>query len=204
MKYLLGTKQEMTEFFTEEGKIEAATIMSVEPATVLEIKTKDKNGYSAVVLGYGKKKEKNVPKPQRKAHGDLGTFRYIEEFRLEEDPSYSRGDQIKPEDMITAGDKITVRGTSKSKGFQGGVKRYGFSGQPNTHGIKHAHREIGSIGAMGVGKVNKGKRMPGRMGGNTTTVKNLQVLHVEPEESTVLVRGAVPGVKNSLLRVTGE
>lgn len=205
MKFIVGTKTGMTQVFDEEGTCRAATVLKVDPATVSRVKTVEKDGYNAVQIASGEKKENRVVKAQK---GQLGTAAIAREFR----PGYGNETAIDGVEEGTAidvatfepGDTITVSAISKAKGFQGVVKRHGFHGGRRSHGQKHSEREPGSIGAGGMQRVMKGKRMAGRMGGDTITVKNLKVLQVNKEENILVVSGAVPGRKGTLVEVYGS
>ncbi len=204
MKFILATKEEMTQYFTEDGKCVAATLLNAGPVTVTQVKSKDKDGYTAVQMGYGTRLAKRVAKPQQGALKELGMFRYLREFRPDtnEAPEIKVGDKITVE-VFRPGDTIEIAGISKAKGFQGVVKRHGFHGGPRTHGQKHSEREPGSIGSTGQQKVSKGRRMAGRMGGDRVTVKNLKVLAVDTTNNLLLVSGAVPGRRGTLLEING-
>ena len=167
---------------------------------VTQIKTKEKDGYQATQVGFGKKSSKNIKKPQRKA----GSFRWLREFRSEElgINNYESGQKIDAS-IFNKGDVVKISGVSKGKGFQGVVKRHGFHGGPRSHGQKHSEREPGSIGATGPQRVFKGTRMPGRMGGERTTVRNLKVIDIVPEKNILIVKGAVPGRRGILLEIRG-
>jgi large subunit ribosomal protein L3 len=192
----------MTQIFGDDGAMHAATILSVQPNTVSFLKTKEKDGYSAVQVGVGTRKEKNISKAVKGHLKDLGNFKVLKEFRIEDASGLNRGDKIGL-DTFSLGDMIIVSGVSKGKGFQGVVKRHGFHGGPRSHGQKHSEREPGSIGGAGRdgGRVAKGKRMAGRMGQDRITVKNLKVLHIDVANETMLVSGAVPGRRGTLLEV---
>jgi large subunit ribosomal protein L3 len=207
MKFILGKKSAMTQYFTEDGVALAATLIEAGPMTVTQIKSKDKDGYVAVQLGYGVQAAHRVNKPQLGAWKDLGTFRHVREFRSKEEatPDAKVGDKVDVS-VFAKGDVIVVSGTSKGKGFQGVVKRHGFGGGRRSHGQKHSEREPGAIGGGGRagGRVAKGMRMAGRMGGDRVTVKNLRVLEVDPTHNLILVSGAVPGRAGTLLELKGE
>ncbi len=204
MKYILATKQEMTQFYTADGKSVAATILSASPVTVTALKTIEKDGYVAAQVGFGKQLPKRINKAQLGALKDLGTFRTLREFRPKTGAvDVAVGDTISV-DVFTAGDDITVVGTSKGKGFQGGVKRHGFHGGPRTHGQAHSEREVGSIGAGGMPRVMKGLRMPGRMGSDRVSVKGLKVLAVDATNNLLLVSGAIPGRRGSVVEVSAN
>ena len=203
MKFTLGTKQYMTQFFKEDGRVQAATVVAYTPLTVTQVKEEAKDGYAAVQVGLGTQKKSRVSKAQLGAWGDLGTFQYVVEFPVSEGASFKRGDTILPQDIFTPGDVVAVRGITKGKGFQGVVKRHGFGGGRRTHGQKHSEREPGSIGGGGRagGRVVKGMRMAGRMGGNRITVRNLPILAVNPETQTMVIGGALPGRRGTLLEI---
>jgi len=204
MKFILGTKVEMTEIFDEEGRVHPVTVLRTGPCTVTQIKTTEKEGYDALQLGYGEKKKLNKP---IKGHvKDLGNFRYMREVRVspEETKNFKVGDKVEVA-LFSAGDKVMVSGVSKGKGFQGVVKRHGFGGGPRTHGQKHSEREAGAIGGGGRagGRVVKGIRMAGRMGGDRITVKNLTVIKVDSERNQMYIEGAVPGRRGTLIEIRG-
>lgn len=199
MKFILGTKQYMTQVFDEKGVAYPATVISAGPVTVVQTKSDDKDGYKAVQIGYGERKEKNINKAQKGHFKDLGLFRYLKEFKAEEE--YNRGDVIDVS-KFAVGDIVEVSGVSKGKGFQGVVKRHGFAGGPRTHGNKHHERTPGSIGAQGPQRVLKGVRMAGRMGADRVTVKNLKVLQVDKENNQLVLKGAVPGYRGTLVEIT--
>lgn len=204
MKFILATKSSMTQFFGANGEVVPATILTVSPSTVTRVKTKSTDGYSAVQVGYGVQDKNRVSKSVLGALGDLGPFQTIKEFRVSENEigSYIAGSTISV-DTFAPGDAITVSGISKGKGFQGVVKRHGFKGGWGGHGQKHSHREPGSIGGGGRagGRVVKGMRMAGRMGGDRVTVSGLEVVAVDPTNNIMLVKGAVPGRRGTLLEV---
>jgi large subunit ribosomal protein L3 len=197
-KYLLGTKGRMTQVFDETGRVTPATIITAGPLTVTQVKTDEKDGYGAIQVGFGARKEKNTARAQQGHLKDLGTFRWLREFRTSD--AHQRGDAIDVS-VFEPGDVVTVAATSKGKGFQGVVKRHGFAGGPRTHGNKHTERAPGSIGVGGVQRVMKGKRMAGRMGGDRITVKNLKVLQVHKDTNTLVLSGAVPGRPGTLVEI---
>lgn len=206
MKFILGKKEQMVSFFTPEGKVVPGTMISAGPVTVTQIKTKATDGYSALQVGYDAQKEQRLSKAVRGHLKDNGFFKYIKEFRakLGEDLSSFAVGQKLDVSSLAVGDTITVSGTTKGKGFQGVVKRHGFHGGPRTHGQKHSEREAGSIGGGGGragGRVAKGMRMAGRMGSDTVSVKNLKVLAVDLPNNSILVKGAVPGRRGTLLSI---
>ena len=200
MKFILGTKGRMTQVFDEKGVAYAATVITAGPMTITQVKTTEKDGYAAAQVGFGVRKEKNVLKPQ----GDR-PFRYLREMRgLPAEASAKAGDAINVS-VFAPGDVVAVSAISKGKGFQGVVKRHGFSGGPRSHGQKNKERAPGSIGGGGRagGRVVKGMRMAGRMGGDRITVKNLRVLQVDAATNTILISGAVPGRPGTLVEIRG-
>lgn len=201
MKFILGTKQNMTEYFAEDGTVRAGTLVSVGPIVVTQVKTKDTDGYEAVQVGYGTLKEKNLTKAQKGHFKDTGAFSTVREFRMDTPIDQKVGDTIDVS-AFAEGDVLTVTGLSKAKGFQGVVKRHGFAGGPRSHGQKHSEREPGSIGGGLRTRVPKGMRMAGRTGGDRITVKNLKVLAVDAENNTLLIQGAVPGRRGTILEIT--
>jgi large subunit ribosomal protein L3 len=203
MKFLLGKKQYMTTVYTEDGAAHAATVLVAAPSTVTQVKTKEKDGYSAIQLGFDEVAERKVNKPQL-AHGKGKAFRTFREFRDGTDMQAEVGSALDVS-VFAVGDIISVSGITKGKGFQGGVKRHGFKGGSRTHGQKHSEREPGSIGGGGRagGRVVKGMRMAGRMGADRITVKNLTVLQVLPETGELVVKGAIPGRRGTLIEIIG-
>ncbi len=204
MKFILGTKEDMAEYFSENGTVTPVTIVSAGPVTVTQVKTKESDGYNAVQVGFGEKKAKNLSKAVKGHLKDLGNFRFIKEFRVEGAPAYKVGDKLAVADLFAVGDSLQVSGTTKGKGFQGVVKRHGFKGGPRTHGQKHSEREPGSIGGGLRTHVPKGMRMAGRMGGDRVTQKNLQVVLVDSENNLLFIKGAVPGVRGSLVEIVAK
>jgi large subunit ribosomal protein L3 len=202
MKFILGKKIEMTQVWKND-EVVAATRIQAGPCTVVQVKNEKKDGYVAAQIGFGTKKEKNIKKPQLGHLKKLGNFRYLREFEIENADSLKAGDKIDVGTFNT-GDKIIVIGISKGKGFQGVVKRHHFHGHNKTHGTKDAVRMPGSIGAGGVAHVFKGMRMPGRMGGDRVTVTNLEIVDIDQENNILLIKGAVPGARNSLVLISGE
>jgi len=202
MKVILGTKEGMTQVYDADGACHGATILRVHPATVTQVKGKDKDGYSAVQIASGAQKDHRVNKAQKGHLG--GSFKSVKEFRprvnyTESVEGLEKG-QTFDASVFTPGDLVVVSAISKGKGFQGVVKRHNFRGGSATHGQKHSEREPGSIGQTGV-HVLKGTRMAGRMGSDRITVKNLRVLQVNAAENVLLVAGAVPGRKGTLVEV---
>jgi 50S ribosomal protein L3 len=204
MKVILGTKIGMTQIIGEDGLVTPVTILQAGPATVTQIKTVDTDGYNAVQLGYGQ--GKNLSKSVS-AHGQKTDEKIspknLKEFRTDSAPELKLGDTLTVENF-ELGDKVAVTGISKGKGFAGTVKRWNFQESRNTHGFKGNIRRVGSIGSMYPQKVFKGKRMPGRMGHDQVTVKNLVVAYIDKENNILGVKGAVPGPKKGIVTVEGK
>ena len=200
MKYIIGKKQEMTQIWQGENVV-AVTKITAGPCVVTQVKNEKKDGYEAIQLGYGDRKAKNIAKPQKGHFKKLGNFSATREFR--DNTELNLGDQVTV-DTFAVGDTVDVIGTTKGKGFQGVVKRWGFKGSKKTHGNKDQLRMPGSIGATGPAHVFKGTKMGGRMGGDRQTMKNLEVVKVNEEENSIYIRGGVPGSRNSLVMIVGE
>lgn len=201
MKSILGEKIEMSQIFDKEGNVIPVTFVRATPNVVLRTKTKEKDGYEAVQLGFGTRNQKNIKKPQRGHFKNLGNFKFLKEFRTK-NLELSRGDKIDVS-VFQEGDIVKVGGVSKAKGFQGVVKRHGFHGASKTHGTKHAHRQPGSIGATWPQRVIKGRKMAGRMGGERVTVRNLKIVKVDAENNMLAIKGAIPGRRGTLLEIRG-
>lgn len=202
MKFILGTKAGMTQVFDQDGVCHAATILKVEAATVSQVKTLEKDGYHALQIASGTQKDHRLSKAEK---GHFGTgAKLVKEFRPKagEAVALEKGAAIDAS-VFAPGDVVAVSAVSKGKGFQGVVKRHNFGGGRRTHGQKHSEREPGSIGSTGFMRVIKGTRMAGRMGSDLVTVKNLKVLQVNPAQNILLVGGAVPGRKGTLVEVRG-
>lgn len=200
---ILGTKVGMTHLFTEEGKMVPVTVLQAGPVHVTQIKTLETDGYQAVQVGYGDVSEKHLTFPKAghlKKAGLSKNLRTLREFRMDSVTGLELGQQISAE-IFTEGEHITVTGTSKGKGFAGGVKRYHFKGQHMTHGYM-THRRPLSSGATGPQRVFKGTRRPGRMGGDTVTQQGLKVVKVDTERNLVLVDGSVPGPNGALVVIS--
>jgi large subunit ribosomal protein L3 len=202
MKFILGTKKHMTQIFTEEGNVIPATIIAVPDAVVTQLKSEEKDGYHAVQIASGERSAKNINKAQQGHFAGKGNFRYVREFQPG-NTDLKEGDTLSVS-LFEQGDKVTVTGITKGKGFQGTVKRHGFSGAPTSHGHRHDTRRPGSIGATGPQRVFKGTRMAGRMGTDRVSVKNLDVVAVDVENRQLLVKGAVPGRKGTLLEIVSQ
>jgi len=221
MKFILGTKLGMTQIFDGKGNQIPVTLIEASPCIVTQIKTKEPrtivpgelrgrkprtkrslvrgmDGYEAVQIGFQKLKEKKVKKPQKEK-----PFKYLREFRGDIDTSkYKIGEKIDVS-IFQEGEIVKISGVSKGKGFAGAVKRWGFHGRPATRGTKHEERTLGSVGCSFPERVIKGRKMPGRMGFERVTVKNLKVVKVDPENNLLAVKGAVPGRKGTLLEIRG-
>ncbi len=199
---ILGTKVGMTHLFTEEGRMVPVTVVQAGPMYVTQIKTAESDGYNAVQVGFGDAKVRNITFPKfghLKKAGLTQNLRWLREFRVDSVDGLELGQEIKA-DIFAEGDKITATGTSKGKGFQGGVKRYHFKGQHMTHGYM-THRRPLSNGATGPQRVFKGSRRPGRMGGDTVTQKGLKVVKVDSERNLILIDGSVPGPNGTLVTI---
>ena len=199
-KAILATKVGMTQIFAEDGAFIPVTVLQAGPCPVVQVKTAEKDGYDAVQVGFGDIREKLVNKPKKGqfAKANVTVKRFLKEFRFENAAEYSVGQEIKA-DIFAAGDKIDASGVSKGKGYAGAIKRFGLSRGPMGHGSKY-HRHAGSNGpATTPGRVFKGKHMPGQMGNVNVTVQNLEVVRVDVENNMILVKGAVPGAKKSLV-----
>lgn len=197
----------MSQLYSEDGKSLPVTLVKAGPITVTAVKTEERDGYTAVQVGYGTQRTALKSKSVR---GHLGvttdqkeTFRYLKEFRLDGDEDIEKGKTFDVS-VFQVGDMVTVRGVAKSKGFQGVVKRHNFRGGPASHGGKHNLRQPGSIGATWPQHVTKGRRMAGRMGGGPIVVRNLQVVHVDPKENVIAIKGALPGNNGTLIEIRGN
>lgn len=198
----------MTQVFDDKGVVHPVTVVQAGPVVVTQIRTKEKDGYAALQVGFGSRNAKNLSKAVKGHVKELGNFEVIQEFRSADDaaPTATVGEKIDVS-SFKEGDEVVVSGISKGKGFQGGVKRYGFAGGPRTHGQKHSEREPGAIGGGGGragGRVAKGIRMAGRMGGDRITVKGLTVVQVQPEANLILIKGAVPGRRGTLVEIVSK
>lgn len=201
MKGILGKKLGMTQIFTEAGIVIPVTVVEAGPIVVTQIKTVEKDGYNAVQIGFGEAKEKSLNKPQK---GHLAAAnvlkKHLKEFRVDSVEGYTVGQEIKA-DLFATGEKIDVSGTSKGKGFQGPIKRHGQSRGPESHGSRY-HRRPGSMGACSFpGRVFKNKKLAGHMGSVKVTVQNLEVVKVDADKNLILVKGAIPGPKGSVVTI---
>ncbi len=200
MKFILATKLEMSQVFRPDGTVVPVTLVKAGPCVVTQVKSKDTDGYSAIQIGF--LEAKKLAKPQEGHLKDLPKLRELREFRVEDGVELKRGDTVEAA-AFAAGDVVDVTGTSKGKGFQGVVKRHGFHGHPASHGHKDQLRMPGSIGAGGPQHVFKGRRMAGRMGNETVTVKNLEVIEVR-DAGILALKGAVPGPRNAILEIVSR
>ena len=200
---ILGRKVGMTRVYNEHGRSIPVTVIEAGPCTVLQKKTVGKEGYNAIQVGFLEKKQSRLNKPETghfKRSGGTGYY-HVREFRVEDPEVYELGQQITLAEVLKIGDKVDISGRSKGRGFQGVVKRYGFGGGKATHGSGF-HRAPGSIGCSAYpGRVMKGKRLPGRMGMDVKTLKNLTIVDIREEDNILLVQGAVPGAKNGLVSI---
>ena len=201
-KALIGKKVGMTQIFDEKGKVIPVTVIEAGPCVVAQVKTVESDGYNAVQLGFGDVKESKVNKPI-KGHftkSKLTLKKHLREFRIDDVASVKVGDELKA-DVFAKGDKVDIQGTSKGKGFQGVIKRHGQSRGPMGHGSMY-HRRPGSMGPTSTpGRVFKGKKLPGRMGNNTITIQNLEVVSVDLDKNLILVKGSVPGANGAILKI---
>jgi large subunit ribosomal protein L3 len=202
MTVILGVKDGMTQLFNAEGHAVPVTAIAVEPNTVTQVKTLERDGYDAIQVGCGDRAEKQIKKPQLghfKASGRVN-YRFVQEFRTNGEEEFKVGDTIEIS-SLEEGQKIIVSSVSKGKGFQGGVKRYNFSGGRRSHGNKHSEREGGSIGAGGPQRVFKGVKMPGRMGSDRITIKNLTIAKIDSENNRIFVRGSLAGKRGDIVEI---
>ena len=199
-KFILGKKIKMSQIFRKDGKVIPVTLIEAGPCFITQLKEKEKDGYEAVQIGFEKK---DKVKKSQKGKG----FSYLKEFRSQElgaeNQKLKIGDKIDVS-AFKEGDKVKISGISKGKGFQGAVKRWGFSGMGASHGVKHEHRTLGSVGSTDAARVFKGKKMPGRMGGERVTRRNLEIVKIDPESNVIAVKGVVPGRRGTLLEITNQ
>ncbi|GGJ93159.1 50S ribosomal protein L3 [Lentibacillus kapialis] len=201
-KGILGRKIGMTQLFSEEGELTPVTVIQAEPNVVLQKRTTENDGYEALQLGFADKKESRSNKAE-KGHAEKANTtpkRCVREIRNANPDEYEVGQEIGV-DAFEAGDKIDVTGTTKGKGFQGTIKRYGHNRGPKTHG-SHFHRGVGGLGDMNAQRVFKGQTMPGQMGGKQVTIQNLEVVKVDAERNLLLIKGNIPGAKKSFVKIT--
>ena len=201
-KAILGLKVGMTQVFDKEGKAVPVTVIAAGPNVVVQKKTVENEGYSAIQVGFDDKAEKKVTKPVKGhfAKAKVATKRYLREFRLEDAAAYEVGQEIKA-DVFSEGERVDISGVSKGKGFAGAIKRHNFHRGPMKHGSKY-HRAAGSMGASSdPSRTIPGKKLPGHMGAENTTVVNLEVIKVDTERNYILVKGGVPGIRGSLVMI---
>ena len=200
---ILGKKIGMTRVYSESGVATCVTVLEAGPCYVTQRKTVEKEGYNAIQVGFDSKKDSRVNKPLAghfKSAGK-GAFYHLQEFRVDNPGEYELGQEINVADIFKVGDIVDVTGTAKGKGFQGVMKRHNFAGGPGGHGSKF-HRRPGSIGMCAwPARVVKGKKLPGRMGGQTVTKKNVVVVDIRTEDNALIVKGPIPGAKQSLLHI---
>lgn len=192
----------MTQIFTEDGVVIPVTVLEAGPVNVIQKKTEETDGYSAIQVGYEEQAERKANKP-KKGHFDkagVGLKKHIKEFRVEDADAYEVGQEIKA-DVFAEGDRVDVQGVSKGKGFQGSIKRHNQSRGPMAHGSKY-HRGVGALSAAAYpGRVMKGRKLPGQMGNEKVTVQNLEVVRVDVDKNFILVKGAVPGPKGGVITI---
>ena len=212
MKFILGQKLEMSQLFDEKGNVVPVTVIEAGPCFVTQIKNKKKDGYKAIQIGFKRiEKGKKIKKPQMQK-----PFKYVREFSIQgtttaseqgsaldqQNNQYKIGDKIDIS-IFQTGDKVKVSGISKGKGFQGAVKRWGFAGRGASHGVKHEARTLGSVGSSFPERVIKGKKMPGRMGFERVTIKNLEIVKIDAKNNLIAMKGAIPGRRGTLLEIRG-
>lgn len=200
---ILGRKIGMTRVYNEHGRSLPVTVIEAGPCTVLQKKTSDHEGYNAIQVGFLEKKASRVNKPEAghfKRSGVAGYY-HVSEFRVADPEEYEIGQQLTVQEVLNIGDKVDVSGNTKGRGFQGVIKRHGFAGGRASHGSKF-HRAPGSIGCSAwPARVVKGKKLPGQMGNNLVTQKNLKIVDIREDDNILLVQGAVPGAKNGLIKI---
>ncbi len=203
-KGILGKKLGMTQVFAENGDVLPVTVIEAGPCVVLQKKEVETDGYEAVQLGFADKKENRANKPELGHAKKAGTTpkRYIREIRGMSTDQYEVGQELKA-DIFTEGEFVDITGTSKGKGFAGAIKRHGQARGPSSHGSRY-HRRPGSMGAVDAARVFKGKKLPGRMGGETVTLQNLQIVKVDAERNVLMVKGSIPGPKNSFVKIVSS
>lgn len=200
-KAILGTKIGMTQIFDENGEVIPVTVVEAKPCVVVQKKLEETDGYKAIKVGYGEVKPNKVNKPIKGQFdkAKVSPRKYLREFRVDDVDKYEIGQEIKV-DIFKPGERVDVSGISKGKGFAGAIKRWNFNRGPMGHGSMY-HRRPGSLGATDPARVFKGRKLPGRMGGEKVTVQNLEIVKVDPEKNLMLIKGAVPGAKKALLLI---
>ncbi|MGB3988360.1 MAG: 50S ribosomal protein L3 [Minisyncoccales bacterium] len=198
MKFILGKKIGMSHIFNKDGDVVPVTLVEAGPCKVIQKKTKETDGYQSVRLGLDP-----IDKSRKEKKSARGSnFKYIKEFTILDEKDYPEKELLDVS-LFEEGDKVTVSGISKGKGFQGGVKRWGFGGALASHGIKHNKRKIGSVGSAFPQRVIKGRKMPGRMGADRVTVKGLKIIKIDADKNIMAIKGAIPGARGTLLEIRG-
>ncbi|HOA15658.1 MAG TPA: 50S ribosomal protein L3 [Bacillota bacterium] len=200
-KAILGMKLGMTQVFAADGKVTPVTVIEAGPCVVVQRKTKQHDGYEAIQVGFGKKREGLFSKPEKGhfAKANLKPMRFLREFRVESSEEFAVGQEIKA-DLFAVGEKVDVTGKTRGKGFAGVIKRHNFARGGMSHGSMY-HRRVGSLGATDPARVFKGRKMPGRMGGDKVTIQGLTIAGVDLDRNLILVRGAIPGTRGGLVVV---
>ena len=199
-KGILGKKVGMTQIFSAEGVLVPVTVIDVTPNVVLQKKTAETDGYQAVQVGYLDKKKVNKPEEGHAKKANTNPKRFVKEFAGEEMMAFEVGQEVKA-NIFVEGEIVDVTGTSKGKGYAGAIKRHNFARGPMAHGSGY-HRGIGSMGSIDAARVKKGKKMAGRLGGETVTVQNLEVVKIDLEKNVILIEGSVPGANKSYVVIT--
>ena len=202
MPALLARKLGMTQVFDSTGNVVPVTVVEAGPCVVVGVRTRERQGYTAVQLGFGAVREARMRKPDRGVFAKRGLkpHRVVREVPMAKGEQFEVGQALRA-DVFAQGDRVDVVGISKGKGFAGTMKRHNFGGQRDSHGVSLMHRAVGSIGSSNIARVFRGKRMPGRLGGERATIRNLRVVSVDPEKNMLLIRGAVPGPLGSMVLV---
>jgi len=200
-KGILGRKVGMTQVYLPDGRAVPVTVIEAGPCVVVQKRTPERDGYGAVQLGFGERRVRLLNKPQRGhlTKAGIKAVRYLREFRVSDPEAYQIGQEIKS-DIFQPGERVDITGQAKGRGFAGGIKRHGFHRGPMAHGSKY-HRRPGSLGAKGPARVFKGRKLPGHLGAGRVTVLNLEVVRVDPARNLLAVKGAVPGIRGSLVVV---
>ncbi len=202
MAAILGKKLGMTQVFDAAGNIVPVTVVEAGPCVVVGVRAPEREGYAAIQLGFGALPESRARKPYKGVFAKRGLqpMRVIREVRVKKSETFEVGQRLAA-DVFAGGDRVDVVGLSKGKGFAGAIKRHHFGGQRDSHGVSLMHRAVGSIGSSNIARVFKGKRMPGRLGGERTTIRGLRIVSVDAERNVLLIRGAVPGPRGSVVLV---
>lgn len=201
-KFILAKKVGMSQLFQKDGEVIPVTLLEAGPNVVNQIKTEEKDGYKAIQIGFSKTKAKSLTKSEQGQRKGRELFKYLKEFRVGDVSGFKQGDEVRV-DVFAPGDKVKASSKTIGRGFQGVVKRHGFSGGPASHGHRHVLRKPGSIGSSFPQKVFKGKKMAGRMGFNRVSVKNLEVVRVDKKNNLLFIKGAIPGKKGTLVEIVG-